>query len=157
MGTDPHSDETDWPSARSGDSDAFARVWDRHRDDVFAQVLTAVTDARQAEDVTAMVFLEAWRRRSAVKVVDGSLRSWLSGSVRDVVRSRGKLAKKYAQLLERLPEPEPLAPARTVTSGPALEGQYVEPDPKRDLDPVAPPAPGPGFADEPDLDAGGAR
>jgi len=60
------SDETDWPLVAGGDHDAFARIFDRHADQVFRFSRRRVGDTAVAEDITSQVFLETWRRRSEV-------------------------------------------------------------------------------------------
>ncbi|KQR52091.1 hypothetical protein ASF88_10980 [Leifsonia sp. Leaf336] len=100
-------DEADaWSSARSGDSAAFATLFDRHRDRVFGQALRLLRDPHEAEDATAMVFLEAWRRRDAVHVVDGTILPWLLVTTNNVIRNQTRSARRYRTALARLPKPE---------------------------------------------------
>jgi hypothetical protein len=60
-----------------GDGAAFASLFSRHRDRVFMHSLRLVRTPFEAEDVTAMVFLEAWRCRSRVRLVNDSMLGWL--------------------------------------------------------------------------------
>ncbi|MFF1875568.1 RNA polymerase sigma factor [Kitasatospora herbaricolor] len=101
-------DEADaWSKARDGDSASFAALFDRHRDRVFGQALRLLGAPHDAEDVTAMVFLEAWRRRDAVRVVDGSIIAWLLVTTNYTIRNHTRSARRYRIALSKLPTPEP--------------------------------------------------
>jgi len=95
-----------WSSARGGDSASFAALFDRHRDRVFGHALRLLRDPHDAEDATAMVFLEAWRRRDAVHIVDGSILPWLLVTTNNVIRNQTRSARRYRTALARLPRPE---------------------------------------------------
>lgn len=107
MGAEPgeESDTGLWASAVAGDGDAFGVVYDRHRDRVFGHALRLVVSIPDAEDVTAMVFLEAWRRRDAVRMVEGSVVAWLLVTTNNVVRNHARSQRRYRAFLERLPPP----------------------------------------------------
>jgi len=72
---DRDGDAQDWPLAAAGDQEAFGRVFDRHADLIYRFVRRRTGDGDLAEDVTAQVFLEAWRQRGKVQLRQGSLRS----------------------------------------------------------------------------------
>lgn len=92
-----------WAAARAGDAEAFATVFDVHRDAVFERALAADLSPTEAEDVTALVFLEAWRRRGAVRVADGTVSAWLLSTTADVVRTLARTRRRHRAILERLP------------------------------------------------------
>lgn len=96
-----------WAAARAGDSASFASIFDRHRDRVFGQALRLIRDPHDAEDVTALVFLEAWRKRAAVRVVEGSVIAWLLVTTNNVVRNFERSKRRYRAALSRLPQPSP--------------------------------------------------
>ena len=77
MSRDDFDEAAAWSAARGGDGPAFASLFDRHRDRVFGHALRLVRERHDAEDVTAVVFLEAWRKRESVRLVDGSIIGWL--------------------------------------------------------------------------------
>jgi hypothetical protein len=77
MGTHYVDEPALWELARAGDSAAFAMLFDKHRDRVFGHALRSMRPPHDAEDVTAMVFLELWRRRKAVTLVNETLIGWL--------------------------------------------------------------------------------
>lgn len=101
---------TVWASARGGDPRAFGVVFDRHRDRVFGQALRLMRSPHDAEDVTALVFLEAWRKRDAVRVVDGSIIGWLLVTTNFVVRNLVRTMRRYRDAMAQLP------PSATSTS-----------------------------------------
>jgi RNA polymerase sigma-70 factor (ECF subfamily) len=94
-----------WESARAGDPEAFAQIFDRHRARVFRQALRMTETREDAEDVTALVFLEAWRRRTAVRVADGSVAGWLVLTANNVARNAERSRRRYRSFLGRLHEP----------------------------------------------------
>jgi RNA polymerase sigma-70 factor (ECF subfamily) len=101
-------DEADaWSRARAGDPASFAALFDRHRDRVFGQALRLLRTPHDAEDVTAMVFLEAWRRRETVRVVEGSIVAWLLVTTNNVIRNQSRSTRRYRSALAKLSHPEP--------------------------------------------------
>lgn len=102
------SDADEWRAAQAGDGEAFARIFDRHQNRIHRHSLALVPTADDAQDVVGITFLEAWRKRASVRFVDGSLLPWLlvtaSHSARNVTRS----ARRYRDLLERVPHPAPV-------------------------------------------------
>lgn len=105
-GTD---EATAWSRARDGDPDAFTALFDTHRDRVFGHALRLVRHPHDAEDVTAMVFLEAWRRRDAVRIVDGSVIAWLLVTANNVVHNLERSRRRHREALNRMPQPAPAA------------------------------------------------
>lgn len=100
-------DADEWALALHGDGEAFGRVFDRHRNRVFrhsVRVLPAHTDA---DDVVAVVFFEAWRKRDSVRFVDGSLLPWLLVTATNIARNVRRGARRYRELLDRLPPATP--------------------------------------------------
>ncbi|MCS5716150.1 RNA polymerase sigma factor [Herbiconiux sp. CPCC 205716] len=59
-------------------------------------------------DVTAATFLEAWRRRESVRVVDGSVIGWLLVTANYLARNVDRSRRRYRTLLEQMREPEHL-------------------------------------------------
>jgi RNA polymerase sigma factor (sigma-70 family) len=94
-----------WSRVLRGDTAAFGAVFDLHRDRVFGQALRLVRSVDDAEDVTALVFLEAWRKRFDVRVVDGSILGWLLVTTNYVVRNVQRTARRHAIAMARMPRP----------------------------------------------------
>ncbi len=90
----------------SGTDVEFERLYRSSRDDVYAYVAALLRDRFAAEDVTALAFERAYRRRGSFRRSRGSARAWLFGIARnaalDELRRRGRSADRDA---------EPSAPA----------------------------------------------
>jgi RNA polymerase sigma factor (sigma-70 family) len=97
------TDAEEWARALRGDAEAFARVFDRHRDRVLRHSLRLVPQCTDADDVTAMVFFEAWRKRSSVRFVGDSLLPWLLVTATNTARNIDRGHRRYRALLEKLP------------------------------------------------------
>ena len=106
MGTD---DAQDWALARAGQGEAFGRIFDRHRDRVFRHGLRLVDGVSDADDLVAITFLEAWRRRDDLRLVDGSVLPWLLVTATNASHNLRRAARRHRALLSRLPT-DPHAP-----------------------------------------------
>lgn len=93
--------------ARAGDPDAFGELFDLHRDRVFRQALRMTESVHDAEDVTGMVFLEAWRHRDSIRVVDGSAIGWLLVTANNVSRNFTRARRRYRHVIAGLQLPDP--------------------------------------------------
>ncbi|SEI12185.1 MULTISPECIES: RNA polymerase sigma factor [unclassified Leifsonia] len=91
---------------RGGDADAFGELFDLHHDRVFRQAIRLTSSLHDAEDVTAVVFLEAWRRRDAMRVVNDSVVAWLLVTTNFVFRNYARASRRYRDGLQQLPPPE---------------------------------------------------
>ena len=102
-------DRAVWQRVMQGESRAYGLIWDRHRhrDRVFRHLCGYGTSASDAEDLTAAVFLELWRRRESVRFVDDSLLPWLLVTAQNVHRNAERARRRHRRFLERLPRPDP--------------------------------------------------
>lgn len=100
-------DDDDWIQAIDGDGDAFARIFDRHKDRIRRHSYGLVDSTADAEDVVAVTFFEAWRKRGRVHMVDGSLLPWLLVTATNVARNLARSSRRYALALGRLPAASP--------------------------------------------------
>lgn len=91
-----------WARARAGDGRSFGELFDRHRDRVFRSALRTL-DASDAEDAVAATFLELWRLRDRVRVVDGSVLPWLLATSHNVARNLARSRRRHRAFLARLP------------------------------------------------------
>ena len=98
------TDKELWLRAMDGDGSAFAFLFKRHRDRVFVHSLRLVKTPFEAEDVTAMVFLEAWRCRSKIRLVNDSMLGWLLVAATNVARNKLRSTLRYERLLRKLPQ-----------------------------------------------------
>lgn len=97
-----------WGAALNGDSAAFGMIFDLHKDRVYRHAVRWLTAGPEAEDVTAIVFLELWRRRAGVRLVGGSVLPWMLVTTANVVRNHARAERRYRRLLSALPR-EPAA------------------------------------------------
>jgi len=93
-------------AVRALDFDALYRA---ARDDVFAYTATLLNDRGAAEDVTALAFERAYRRRSRFDARRGSPRAWLFGIARNAALDELRRRRRAATtpLPEARPEPAP--------------------------------------------------
>jgi RNA polymerase sigma-70 factor, ECF subfamily len=90
---------------RAGDEGAFAVLFREHGKAVYNHCFRLTGDWEAAEDCASLVFLEAWRLRTKVDPVGGSLLPWLLGVATHVVHRRRRVARRHQRLMERLPAP----------------------------------------------------
>lgn len=115
------SDEILWGRALAGDGEAFGVLFDRHRDRLFRHVVRLAETRQDAEDIVATAFLELWRRRRDVRLVDGSMLPWLLVTGTNVGLNVGRGVRRYRSLIARLPRAEPGPdPADVLADGGAL-------------------------------------
>lgn len=95
-----------WERARDGDSGAFTTIYDRHYGRVFRHAMRLMPTLHDTEDVAALVFLEAWRRRSVVRVVDGSVLPWLLVTTNYVAANARRAARRHRIAMAKLPAQE---------------------------------------------------
>ena len=87
------------------DRDAFGALYDRHAGAVFAHCARQVGAIQDADDLTAIVFLEAWRLRYRIRAVNGSVLPWLLVTATNVARNYRRSARRYRAALNRIPPP----------------------------------------------------
>lgn len=109
---------------RGGDADAFGELFDLHHDRVFRQAIRLTSSLHDAEDVTAVVFLEAWRRRDAMRVVNDSVIGWLLVMTNFVFRNYARASRRYRDGLQQLP---PRPRMRPTTRTPWTTGSTATP------------------------------
>ena len=89
------------PAPRRARGLDFEALYRGSRDDVYAYVRTMLRDAAAAEDVTAMAFERALRRRASYDPRRGTERAWLFGIARnaalDELRRRARTATLRAE------------------------------------------------------------
>ncbi|WP_067450271.1 RNA polymerase sigma factor [Actinomadura macra] len=105
----PHTptDAELWVRARDGDEAAFGTLFDRHARTVYNYCFRRTASWSEAEDLTSVVFLETWRRRTAVPLPSGSLLPWLYGVATNVLHNHRRSLRRHRAALARLPAPLP--------------------------------------------------
>jgi RNA polymerase sigma factor (sigma-70 family) len=101
----PPTDAELWRAAARGETSAFGVLYERHARAVYNFCFRRTADWAMAEDLTSIVFLEAWRRRGDVRLKDGRALPWLLGVAVNVLRNRRRSERRHRAALERLPIP----------------------------------------------------
>lgn len=92
-----------WRESLRGDGDAFGVLFDLHQPRVYRHACRLVESVHDAEDITGAAFLELWRRRESVRLVDGSVLPWLLVTTSNVARNARRSLRRYRNFLDRLP------------------------------------------------------
>jgi RNA polymerase sigma-70 factor (ECF subfamily) len=90
-----------WERIRADDADAFRLLFDRHGPRIHRFATRRTGEPASGDDITAVVFLEAWRRRAAVDLVHDSAGPWLYGVANNVIRHWHRKRRSHAAALER--------------------------------------------------------
>lgn len=100
---DEPTDAALWQGAAAGETDAFGLLFERHVRSVYNYCFRRTGDWSQAEELTAIVFLEAWRRRQDIQLEREEALPWLLGVATNLVRNLRRTHRRYRSALERLP------------------------------------------------------
>jgi RNA polymerase sigma-70 factor (ECF subfamily) len=102
------------PSATQSSWERLEALYRSSRDDLYAYVATLLRDPSAAEDITALAFERAYRRRRTFDRRRGEERAWLFGIARnaalDELRRRSRTARMAA-------DPEDPAAAEAIEDG----------------------------------------
>lgn len=113
------SEELLWAAVtRLQDADAFAKLFDLHRDRVYRHAFFHLENTADAEDALATAFLELWRGRRKVQLLEGSILPWLLGITTNTARNLARSRRRYRAMLDRLPrevDPHEDAEARAIS------------------------------------------
>ncbi|MGV0108996.1 RNA polymerase sigma factor [Arthrobacter sp. CP30] len=92
-----------WSRSLTGDGIAFGVLFDRHRDRVYRHAYRLAQNRSDAEDTSAVAFLELWRQRARVTLVQGSVLPWLLVTTTNCGLNLRRSTRRYDALLKRLP------------------------------------------------------
>ncbi|GAA0975425.1 sigma-70 family RNA polymerase sigma factor [Acrocarpospora macrocephala] len=92
-----------WSRAAGDDGGAFGALFDRHARSVYNHCFRRTADWSAAEDLTSVVFLEAWRRRRQVRISNDSVLPWLLGVANNALRNRSRSLRRHQAAIGRLP------------------------------------------------------
>ena len=92
-----------WARASGHDGDAFGELFDRHATRVYNHCFKRTADWTAAEDLTSVVFLEAWRKRRQVHLTGDSILPWLLAVANNCLRNTQRARRRYRRLLATLP------------------------------------------------------
>jgi RNA polymerase sigma factor (sigma-70 family) len=102
------TDQALWRRAAAGEPEAFGLLYERHARAIYNYLFRRCGDWSLAEDLTSVVFLEAYRRRRSVVIAEGKVLPWLYGVATNVVRNQHRSLRRYADALKRVPPPAPV-------------------------------------------------
>jgi len=106
------ADVIESPTSPGTDTAAWARfeeLYRSNRDDIYAYVRTLLRDEAAAEDVTALAFERAFRRRRTFDRRRGEERAWLFGIARNAALDELRRRRRLASLITE-PTDETAAP-----------------------------------------------
>jgi RNA polymerase sigma-70 factor (ECF subfamily) len=97
------ADVIETPPARESATESawqrFEALYRSSRNDVYAYVMSLLRDQATAEDVTALAFERAYRRRRTFDRRRGEERAWLFGIARNAALDELRLRRRRAQLV----------------------------------------------------------
>jgi RNA polymerase sigma-70 factor (ECF subfamily) len=94
-------------TAKSASSwERFEALYRSSRDDVYAYIATLLRDPVAAEDVTALAFERAYRRRRTFDRRRGEERAWLFGIARNAALDELRRRRRLATLTSDVHDPE---------------------------------------------------
>ena len=105
----PETDAMLWQQAADGCPAAFGTLFERHADAVYNHCFRRTASWSAAEDLTSVVFLEAWRRRRDVVLSSESILPWLLAVANNALRNADRALRRHRRLLAKLPS-EGVAP-----------------------------------------------
>lgn len=130
-----------WGRVRTGDPESFGELFSRNGPTIHRFAVRRTGDVHQADDITATVFLEAWRIRDRTELFHPTALPWLYGVATDVINNWRRSRRRHDAALRRigdLPRPSPRAVDERVAA--ALEARRVldrvSQLPRRELDVV---------------------
>jgi RNA polymerase sigma factor (sigma-70 family) len=100
---DDESDGDLWSRSSAHDGAAFSELFERHSKAVYNHCFRLTGSWSAAEDLTSVVFLQAWRRRNQVKLHGDSILPWLLAVANNVTRNSERSVRRHRLLLAKLP------------------------------------------------------
>jgi RNA polymerase sigma-70 factor, ECF subfamily len=105
MGVRSYSEacDGDLVSMAAKDPEAIGQLFKRHSRAVYVYCARRTGDLHLAEDLTSVVFLEAFRRRRKLHLANTSALPWLLGVANNVTRNSERSLRRYRSALARVP------------------------------------------------------
>lgn len=85
------------------DEAAYRELFRRHERSTYRIALLMMRSTWDAEEVVASTFLELWRKRDNVRLVDGSALPWLLTVVSFTAKNHLRGTRRYRRLLAKMP------------------------------------------------------
>lgn len=103
MSTDKdRCDQELWEAAVIGEADAFGELFERHHVLIYNFCFRRTGSWSTAEDLMAVVFLEAWRTRREMRLHNDSLLPWLYAIAINVLRHQHRSTGRHQAALARI-------------------------------------------------------
>src|SRR5215472_807677 len=103
MGCYSEVSDADLISMAGKDPDAVGELFTRHSRAVCAYCARRTGDLHQAEDLTSVVFLEAFLRRRTLPASNTNALPWLLGVANNVTRNTERSLRRHRSALARVP------------------------------------------------------
>jgi RNA polymerase sigma factor (sigma-70 family) len=103
------SEPVSGPPVTESSWERFESLYRSCRDDVYAYVVTLLRDPAAAEDVTALAFERAYRRRRTFDRRRGEERAWLFGIARNAALDELRRRRRLAALIDEPQDAEAIA------------------------------------------------
>lgn len=116
----------DGQPAAASERDRFSGLYERHCHVVYNHCFRRIGSWSLAEEMTAVTFLTAWRRRAAMPADAGDALPWLLAIANNMLRNTRRAQRRYAAALARIQEPDAVAdPAEAVAARVDAERQMA--------------------------------
>lgn len=109
------SDDELWRRVGDGQAEAFGVLYERHSRKVYNYLFRRLGDWAEAEELTAVVFAEAFRRRMDVVIDQGKVPAWFLGVATNTLRNQRRSKWRHRELLREVADAivtGPLEPAQ---------------------------------------------
>lgn len=121
--------------AIDGERDAFGDLYERHLTAIYRYIFYRLGEIREAEDLTAMVFLKAWSALNRYQPGDTPFIAWLyriaHNTVTDWRRSHRETEPLADQVVDPHPDSDPVAQAEAHEQQAALTAALRKLDPNQ--------------------------
>jgi RNA polymerase sigma factor (sigma-70 family) len=97
--------DSDLLAMAGSEPEAFGELFRRHSRSVYAYCARRTGNLDLAEDLTSVVFMEAFRRRRKLQLSNTSALPWLIGVANNVIRNADRSLRRYRSALDRIPVP----------------------------------------------------
>ena|ERR1700689_135775 len=97
--------DRDLMAMAGSEPEALGELFRRHSRSVYVYCARRTGNLDLAEDLTSIVFMEAFRRRRTLQLSNDSALPWLFGVANNVVRNSDRSLRRYRLALHRIPIP----------------------------------------------------
>jgi RNA polymerase sigma factor (sigma-70 family) len=104
-------------AATASERDRFSGLYEQHCHAVYNHCFRRTGSWSLAEEMAAVTFLTAWRRRAGMPAAADEVLPWLLAIANNLLRNTRRAGRRYAAALARIQEPEAVAdPAEAVAA-----------------------------------------